>query len=55
MDRHDDSTAVLSFRVPSEHAQWVKDKAEAAGMKPNKALRLWLAEAIRENDNKEKK
>lgn len=46
MDRHDESTTVLSFRVPAEHAQWVRDKAEKAGMKTNKALRLWLAEAI---------
>lgn len=49
MDRHDDSTAVLSFRVPTAHAQWVKDKAEKAGMKPNRALRLWLAEAYEED------
>jgi hypothetical protein len=48
MDRHSDATTVLSFRVPSDHAQWVKDKADEAGMKPNKALRLWLAEAIAE-------
>lgn len=51
MDRHDESTTVLSFRVPAEHAQWVKDRAEEAGMKPNKALRLWLAEAIAKKEN----
>lgn len=46
MDRHSDETTVLSFRVPTAHAQWVKERAEKAGMKPNKALRLWLAQAI---------
>lgn len=46
MDRHSEATTVLSFRVPTEHAEWVKQKAEKAGMKPNKALRLWLAEVI---------
>lgn len=46
MDRHDDSTAVLSFRVPIAHAEWVRQKAEEADMTVNKALRLWLAAAI---------
>lgn len=52
MDRHSDATRVLSFRVPRDHAQWVKDKAEEAGMRPNKALRLWLAQAY-ESDQEE--
>lgn len=47
MDRHDDSTAVLSFRVPIGHAEWVRARAEQADMSVNKALSLWLAEAIR--------
>lgn len=46
MDRHDDSTAVLSFRVPIAHAEWVRSRAEQADMSVNKALRLWLADAI---------
>lgn len=51
MDRHTEATTVLSFRVPTEHALWVKEKAEAAGMKPNKALRLWLAEAYESRED----
>lgn len=51
MDRHDDSTSVLSFRVPSAHAEWVRQKSEEAGMSVNKALRLWLAEAIAKKEN----
>jgi hypothetical protein len=52
MDRHSEATTVLSFRVPTPHAQWVRDRAEKAGMKPNRALRLWLAEAV-EKDQEE--
>ena len=47
MDRHDDSTAVLSFRVPIAHAEWVRSRAEQADMSVNKALGLWLSEAIK--------
>jgi predicted HicB family RNase H-like nuclease len=50
MDRHTDATKVLSFRVPAEHAEWVAAKAEEAGMSVNKALRLWLAQAVKDSE-----
>lgn len=51
MDRHTDATTVLSFRVPTPMAEQVRKMAAEAGMKPNKALRLWLAESLSEKEN----
>lgn len=46
MGNYEDPQTILSFRVPTEHAEWVRQKAAKAGMTVNKALRLWLAESI---------
>jgi len=46
MGNYEDAQTVLSFRVPTEQALWVKERAEASGMSVNKALRLWLTETI---------
>lgn len=46
MGNYEDPQTILSFRVPTAHAEWVRQKAEAADMSVNKALRLWLAEAV---------
>lgn len=49
MGNYEDPQTILSFRVPTAHAEWVRKKAEAADMSVNKALRLWLAEAVEKN------
>lgn len=46
MGNYEDPQTILSFRVPTAHAEWVRQKAAAADMSVNKALRLWLAEAV---------
>lgn len=46
MGNYEDPQTILSFRVPTAHAEWVKRKAEEADMSVNKALRLWLAEVV---------
>jgi len=50
MGNYEDAQTVLSFRVPTEHALWVKERADASGMAVNKALRLWLAETIKREE-----
>lgn len=45
MGNYEDPQTILSFRVPTAHAEWVREKAAKAGMSVNKALRLWLAES----------